>query len=104
MTHKPKTDEKTKIKTTADIIGDNEDIAEKILGQESDIEKYSGEFKETYLKKWIPLEEHKKAITLAKEAKAEEIKINVMNDIKIWMAGRDCDIKVIDDILGKHTK
>ncbi len=38
------------------------------------------------------------------EAKAEEIKINVMNDIKIWMAGRDCDIKVIDDILGKHTK
>ncbi len=43
-------------------------------------------------------------ITLAKEAKAEEIKINVMNDIKIWMAGRDCDIKVIDDILGKHTR
>ena len=44
------------------------------------------------------------AITLAKEAKAEEIRINVMKDIKSWMYGRPKDIMFIKKILVKHTK
>ncbi len=64
---------------------------------------------EEFLEAINELSENKKNIVIAYmkdkcEAKADEIRINVMNDIKIWMAGRDCDIKVIDDILEKHTK
>ena len=46
-----------KIKTTFQIIDENQDLAEKILEQEPDIEKYSGEFKETYEKKWVALDD-----------------------------------------------
>ncbi len=50
------------IKTTADIIKDNEDTAEHILNEEPEIEIYVGQFDETYLKKWVAVDDIIKCI------------------------------------------
>ncbi len=45
------------IKTTSEIIKENSEIVEKILNEESESENYKDEFKETYDKKWIAVDE-----------------------------------------------
>ncbi len=44
-------------KTTAEIIKKHEEIAEKILSQEPDIETYKGEFDQTYEKRWVTIDD-----------------------------------------------
>jgi len=53
---------KMEIKTTEQIIEDNRGIIEKIMEEESHIEIYNGEFDETYLKKWVAVDNFKKII------------------------------------------
>jgi len=46
-----------KIKTTEQIITENQEIVENIMNQKERVELYNGEFDETYLKKWVAVDD-----------------------------------------------
>ncbi len=65
-------------KTTEEIIQDNSELAEKILNQEPNVETYTGEFKETYNKKWVALDEVNSKLSQIKKELKEKIKKKVL--------------------------
>ena len=68
-------------KTTEEIIQDNSELAEKILNQEPNVETYTGEFKETYNKKWVALDEVNSKLSQIKK----ELKGKLWKEVEIYI-------------------